>query len=252
MIDVAVGLDGLVYALNPDGSPSGTRIFVYDPISMVLQRTIEMLTQNRAIAVNAAGHIFTVGGIESIRHYDPNGIQIGATLSDIDVDRDGNLLIASHGGMIAVTTEALQSLTAFNTRTSNGMNFPTCVPPANALSVNIMGTSISENGGTIRATVSRNTDITNALTVTLSSSDTNKATVPATVTIALGQSTSARFAMAGFDDTIADGTKTVTLSASVAAHEFGTDTVDVTDDARFLRNPATWMVMAILMPTIPF
>ncbi|MEO2014712.1 MAG: hypothetical protein ABGZ53_10115 [Fuerstiella sp.] len=107
MIDVAVGLDGLVYALGPAGSPNGTSIHVYDPNTLAFQRTIAMPNRNRAIAVNAAGHIFAVGDIAGIRHHGPNGIQIGDTLSDggiggladIDVDQNGSLLIASHGGV---------------------------------------------------------------------------------------------------------------------------------------------------------
>ena len=59
------------------------------------------------------------------------------------------------------------------------------------LTVVISGADFSENGGTT-ATVSRNSLTTNALTVTLASSDTDEATVPATVTIAAGQATSLR------------------------------------------------------------
>ncbi|MGK0188746.1 MAG: hypothetical protein ACI9R3_004560, partial [Verrucomicrobiales bacterium] len=78
--------------------------------------------------------------------------------------------------------------------------------------------------------VSRNTDTTNALTVTLSSGDTSEATVPASVTIAAGQLTSSAFNIDAVDDAIVDGTQTVTITASATAHANGTDTVDVTDD----------------------
>ena len=61
------------------------------------------------------------------------------------------------------------------------------------LTVVIADTAISENGGATTATVSRNTDTTSALTVTLASSDTGEATVPASITIPAGQSTSASF-----------------------------------------------------------
>ena len=47
-----------------------------------------------------------------------------------------------------------------------------------ALSVVIAAASINENGGMTTATVTRNTDTTNALTVTLISDDTGEATVP--------------------------------------------------------------------------
>ncbi|APZ96389.1 right-handed parallel beta-helix repeat-containing protein [Fuerstiella marisgermanici] len=100
---------------------------------------------------------------------------------------------------------------------------------AAALTVSITDAAISENGGTTTATVSRNTDTTDALTINLSSNDTGEAGVPATVTILAGQ-TSATFSITGVDDAIVDGTQTVTITASAAAHADGTDTLDVTDD----------------------
>lgn len=98
-----------------------------------------------------------------------------------------------------------------------------------ALTLSIVASSISENGGATTATVSRNTDTIHALTVTLSSSDPGEATVPATITIPAGQSVSAPFSIDAVDDAIVDGTQTVTLSASAAAHADGSDTLDVTD-----------------------
>ncbi|MCP4212690.1 MAG: hypothetical protein GY764_14630, partial [Halieaceae bacterium] len=65
--------------------------------------------------------------------------------------------------------------------------------------------------------------------VTLSSDDTSEATVPATVTILDGQS-SATFDIAAIDDSAADGTQTVTVSASAGGYTGGSDTLDVTDD----------------------
>ncbi|MEO2025088.1 MAG: G8 domain-containing protein [Fuerstiella sp.] len=100
------------------------------------------------------------------------------------------------------------------------------------LIVSIAAASIAEDAGTAAttATISRNTDTTNALTVTLASSDTGEATVPATITIAAGQTTSAPFNIDAVDDAIVDGTQTVTVTGSATAHADGTDTVDVTDD----------------------
>ncbi|WP_158520982.1 choice-of-anchor Q domain-containing protein [Fuerstiella marisgermanici] len=101
---------------------------------------------------------------------------------------------------------------------------------AAALTLSIADASISENGGTTTATVTRNTDTTNALTVTLVSNDTSEAAVIGTVTIAAGQTTSPAFNITGVDDTIVDGTQTVTITATATAHADGTDTLDVTDD----------------------
>ena len=71
------------------------------------------------------------------------------------------------------------------------------------------------------ATVTRgNTDISAALTVTLSSSDTTEATVPATVTIPANQA-SATFTVTGVNDTLLDGTQTATITATAAGYVSG-------------------------------
>ena len=99
-----------------------------------------------------------------------------------------------------------------------------------ALSVVIAAASINENGGTTTATVTRNTDTTNALTVTLISDDTGEATVPVSVTIAAGEASSAPLTITGAPDGLVDGTQTVTLTASASGHSDGTDTLDIADD----------------------
>ena len=97
-----------------------------------------------------------------------------------------------------------------------------------ALTVNISPGSISENGGSATATVSRNSDTTNALAVTLVSNDNGEATVTSG-DIPAGQ-TSADFAITAVDDGLIDGTQTVTITASATGHVDGADTLDVTDD----------------------
>ena len=68
-----------------------------------------------------------------------------------------------------------------------------------------------------------------ALTVNLASDDTSEATVQSTITIPAGQTTSAPFNIAAQTDGIVDGTQTVTITASAASHNDGTDMFDVTD-----------------------
>jgi len=96
------------------------------------------------------------------------------------------------------------------------------------LSVNIAAASVAE-GGSTTATVSRIGDTTSALTATLTSSDTGEATVPATVTIAAGQSTSPAFTISGATDSTVDGTQQVTVTATAAGSVSGIDTIGVTD-----------------------
>ncbi len=101
---------------------------------------------------------------------------------------------------------------------------------APVLSVAITEASISENGGTATAMVTRTGDTATALTVTLASGTTTEATVPATIVIAAGQTTSAEFTITAVDDAVVDGDKTVTITASAPGTVSGTDTIQITDD----------------------
>ena len=73
------------------------------------------------------------------------------------------------------------------------------------LSLELSVATISESGGSAQATVTRsNTDMALPQTIQLSSSDTTEATVPATVTIPSGQS-STTFVISAVDDLLLDG-----------------------------------------------
>ena len=101
------------------------------------------------------------------------------------------------------------------------------------LALTIVAASIGEAGGAsaTTGTVSRPADLTTgALVVTLASNDTSEATVPATATIADGQTTSAPFNIAAVNDAFSDGTKNVTVTASATGFNSATDTVNVTDN----------------------
>ena len=100
---------------------------------------------------------------------------------------------------------------------------------SSVLTVSITEASISENGDSSQATVTRSTGTSGDLVVNLLSDDTSEATVPATVTI-LDGSDGATFTVTGVDDTIVDGVQTVTITASAAGHSDGTAMVDVNDD----------------------
>jgi len=97
------------------------------------------------------------------------------------------------------------------------------------LTLSIAQASISESSGVSQATVTRSPGTSGSLTVTLTSSDTTEATVPSTVTIPDGAD-SAMFTVTGVDDTVVDGTQTVTITASAAGYTSYSATVVVTDD----------------------
>jgi hypothetical protein len=102
-------------------------------------------------------------------------------------------------------------------------------PPRITLSLN--RTSIAENAGPNAATltVQKSGPASSTPTViNLSSSDPSEATVPASVTIAAG-ATSASVSVNAIDDTLLDGTQTVTLTAQRAGLQTGTINLSVTD-----------------------
>ena len=89
--------------------------------------------------------------------------------------------------------------------------------------------TVSENGGTTTGTVTRNTDTSEAVSVTigLSSSD---ATAGATVVeIPAGQS-SATFAVTGVDDAISNGSRDVTVTANATGFAGAAADITVADD----------------------
>jgi hypothetical protein len=97
------------------------------------------------------------------------------------------------------------------------------------LFVAILADSISENLGATTATVTRaNTDIGSDLLVTLASDDPTEAEVPPTVTI-LANEASATFPVLAVDDSVFDGTRVASITATAAGYEAGSDTLDVQD-----------------------
>ena len=107
--------------------------------------------------------------------------------------------------------------------------------PSITLSLSFTASSFSESATNPASvgTVSRATSGTSDLVVTLSSSDTTEATVPATVTI-LANQTSANFDVTAVNDTFPDGSKTVTITASAADATTPTSSLTVTDDGDVL------------------
>ena len=82
--------------------------------------------------------------------------------------------------------------------------------------------------GTAYVFLAWTTDV--ALVVTLSSSDTTEATVPATVTIPAGASYAGPFQITVIDDAMMDGPQAVTITASAAGVDSGSKTGEVEDN----------------------
>ena len=99
---------------------------------------------------------------------------------------------------------------------------------APTLSVSFDTAIISEQGTTM-ATVSRNLNLAQALTVSLVSSDLTAATVPATITIPAGQA-SVTFTVTAVDDSVTDGDQVAVITASAAGFFAGEAALTVSDD----------------------
>ena len=100
-----------------------------------------------------------------------------------------------------------------------------------ALTVDIDAGSIGEADGdaAATATITRNTETTGVLDISLSSSDTTEATVQPNAQIPDGQA-SVTVDINAKDDAVVDGNQTVTVTASASGFNDGADTVVVTDD----------------------
>ena len=99
------------------------------------------------------------------------------------------------------------------------------------LTLTLGAPSIPENGGGTIGTVTRNIEAAQAsapLTVTLTNTNPNAVTIPASITIPAGQS-SATFNITPINNTLSDGTRTATITATAGALT-NSQTLTITDD----------------------
>lgn len=105
------------------------------------------------------------------------------------------------------------------------------------LTLTLANDLLAENGGTVTGTITRAAlNLSSALVVNLTSSDTSEAVVPATVTIPANQS-SVEFVIAGVDDTESDGAQTAVISVSSPGYVGDAKNVLVADNERPYQNP---------------
>lgn len=125
-IDLNIGLDGKLYGLYPGGSPGGTNVNVYDPLSLTLERTITFPTSItfggdslRGLAVDQNGLLYVVGLNGTVYKFGPNGALLTSRatglsrLSDIDINAAGTLLVAQLDGNVLVGNTGLSPFTSF-------------------------------------------------------------------------------------------------------------------------------------------
>ncbi len=123
-----------------------------------------------------------------------------------------------------LTASATGELSGSATLTVTDVNVPT-------LSLVLSNHTVNETDANPAAygTVTRNTPTTDALTVSLLSNETNKLTIPATVTIPAGV-TSATFPVTVVNDYQIDGNADTTITATASGFVSGSDSAEVIDD----------------------
>ncbi len=138
-IDLNIGLDGRLYTLSRGSAYNGggNRVDVFDPLSMAFIRAFDLPEEHRAIAVDFNGDVYTAqrDNVSRVNHFSPNGVLLDTIadpgvggFADIDINRKGDIVVASHAGTILVTTTALDSISYFPTRVSDFFNFATWIP----------------------------------------------------------------------------------------------------------------------------
>lgn len=120
-IDLNIGRDGKLYGLYPGGSPGGTDINVYDPVTMSLLNHISVPPDSlRRLAVDKSGRIYLCGLGRNVYRLSPTGatelaVDCGYNyLNDIDVDDGGHIVIAHpNGGQVIVSDTSLSQFVPF-------------------------------------------------------------------------------------------------------------------------------------------
>lgn len=129
--DLNVGLDGLLYAMYPGGSPSGRTVRVFNPETLAIVKTIDVSQgagwqDLRGIAADYDGSLFIVAYDERIFHLTPDGAEVIKSLalptndtSDIDIAPDGGVVVGGRSGTVVVTDRSLESLLTFQVGDEN-------------------------------------------------------------------------------------------------------------------------------------
>jgi hypothetical protein len=120
---VGQGLNGLLYAPWPGGSPVGNNIDVINPVSMTKTTiTLPFLFQVSGVTADQSGNIYAVGALGDGHVYklDSNGnvlasINTGFTgLTGLELSNSGELLTSSNGGEVIMTNTSFSQLSSFS------------------------------------------------------------------------------------------------------------------------------------------
>lgn len=238
--DVAVGLDGLLYALVYTGDSSGAanEVNVYDPSTFALLRTVTLPFVHRGIAVDASGSIYAT--FPEIYKYSPTGVPLGVIknpaggiLGDIDIKSascfagtasDGCIAVASTNGSIILTNPSFTDIDFFSARQGDGTTFVAFV--ADPLSLphatdDLYRIAEDTNGNTLNVLINDLVDSRGTLVITAATAGSQGGAVTISGGASLRYTPAANFSgQESFTYTVVDG-----LGGSATASV----TVDVTN-----------------------
>jgi len=131
IIDINMGLDCKLYALEVDPGGGVPDIHIYNPDSLAYLGKIDLTDylldffddfDARGVAVAANGDIYLANTYSQIRHLDPDTVTtvnilddvVGSSgLTDIDISVDGQIVVGSRSATVAMTNLALDPPTTF-------------------------------------------------------------------------------------------------------------------------------------------
>lgn len=137
-IDLTIGLNGLLYALSPGGTPGGRTISIYDPVTFEYINSIDLTiifgwTEHRSLAVDSNGDIFIADWDGEILHVNSDGTyvdkinppcrwigyDIKCEFTDIDIAEDGTIALATRFGEIILTDTSFSHTSKFEVGVDN-------------------------------------------------------------------------------------------------------------------------------------
>jgi len=162
---VTVGLNGVLYGLQDQGSYQSIDLIESDPIAMGTPTLVTLPEETNALAVDASGDFYILrdGGIDEYN----SSFQLLKTLSiptsdysgfanNLDLSANGTIVASSSGGTVILTNTQLSSFTSFSTAALVGSSDsirqtastlitpPLAVPePTSILALAVCGTFLS-------------------------------------------------------------------------------------------------------------
>jgi hypothetical protein len=156
--------------------------------------------------LNFDGSLDTSFDIDGLYLYDPGGCCASPVIHSTTIS-NGKLVVLASLKLIRLDLDP-------SVPTFDSIADTVDVLDDGGLELVLAANSISENGGSVTATVTRLTlDLSKALTVTVTSNDSSEVAVPTTVTIPV-DATSATFTVDAVDDQLLDNSQTVSISVT--------------------------------------